>query len=422
MFKLLFLIPVTLFATQLDDKLSKYIEIFNLKSPKTYKNIEPLKYEFGKSLFEDTALSLSDNISCKTCHDPQFGTSDGIPFSIGTGGIGIGSRRVQAKAGITPRSSPHLFNKGHESFVTMFWDGRVLYNSNEDFYETPEEGLNGSSPLFFDIVSKIDNVMAMQALFPIADTLEMRGRKFESLSNRQVWKKVAQKIKRKAIYKKYINDGFNIADIANALAYFQKIEFQVNDTRYDDYINGNISALSDKEKRGMLVFVEKARCVRCHKGELLTNKAFQNVASPQLGPGKTSDKNDEGRYLVTGDERFKYGFLTQPLRNIVLTAPFMHDGAFATIDDVIEHYDNPFKSLDNYSISIIPDLFSFNYNSRIYVEKNQYRNFYRKENIAPVLRRPLNLSKDEKLDLKCFLEKSLTSKKYLGKKIPYQCN
>lgn len=395
-----------------DQKLQKYIKTFVISSPKTVPGRGSKKFEFGKMLFEDNDLSVSKNISCLSCHNPTLGSSDALPFSIGSGGVHNGLKSKQLLAKLTSRSSPHLYNKGHDSFRTMFWDGRVFYDDFEDAYETPEPGLNGKAPVYNDIVEKIENVLSMQALFPIASSVEMRGESFKGLSNREVWKKISDRIANKKIYKQYITHDFNIADIANALAFYQKVEFQVNDTPFDQYIAGDLQVLSDKEKEGAVVFFEKGRCSRCHHGALLSNQAFQGVGVPQIGPGHTKDKNDEGRYLITGKEFHKYGFLTQPLRNIALTAPFMHDGSLKDLEAVVVHYNNPSRSIDDYSVRDLQTLYSGIFNDFIYVDKNPYRNIYRKQAIAPPIKAPLGLNSREIDSLVCFLKKSLTQQKY----------
>jgi len=399
-------------ASAIDQKLQKYIKSFVISSPKTVVGKGSDKYEFGKMLFADKDLSISKNISCLSCHNPSLGSSDGLPFSIGSGGVHNGLKSKQLSAKLTSRSSPHLYNKGHNSFRTMFWDGRLFYDEFEDSYQTPEPGLNGKSPLFKDIVEKIENVMSMQAIFPIASTVEMRGEAYKSLSNREVWRKISNRIANKSVYKKFITHDFNIADIANALAFFQKVEFQVNDTPFDEYIAGNLDSLSSKEKDGAVVFFEKGRCSRCHHGVLLSNQAFQGAGVPQIGPGHTKDKNDEGRYLITGREFHKYGFLTQPLRNIALTAPFMHDGALEDLKTVVVHYNNPSRSIDDYSVLDLQKLYGSIFNDFIYVDKNPYRNIYRKQAIAPQIRTPLGLNNIEVNSLVCFLKKSLTQEKF----------
>jgi len=407
-----FFISFNAYADHIDERLESYFENFLIKPPQTILNKRPKLYEFGKSLFNDKDLSLNKNISCSTCHIPELGTVDALALSIGEGGEGTHLLRRQMRAGITSRNAPHLFNKADPSFKALFWDGRVSLNSRTGVYETPEPGLNGENPEYYEIVDKVENLLAMQSLFPIVNHIEMRGSNFNHLDNHSVWKKVSNLIRAKKKYQDYISDDFNIADIANALSYYQKIEFQVNDTPMDRFIKGNRSSLSLTEKKGALVFFEKGRCSRCHLGPLLTNRSFQSVSAPQIGPGLNSKNNDEGRYLVTKNENHKYEFLTQPLRNIAITAPFYHNGAYASLREVIDHYDNPSKAIHNYDVTQLERLYSLNYNEMIFVDRNHYNNFYRVQSLNNILKTPLRLSEQDKSSLICFLKKSLTQEKY----------
>ncbi len=118
-----FSLPTFAQTHSLDEKLIDYINAFQISVPKTVTKDKPDLFEFGRKLFQDKNLSLSNNITCMTCHHPNLGTGDSLPFSIGTGGRGHGVGRFQNGAGLTPRNAPHLYNKGHSSLTTMFWDG-----------------------------------------------------------------------------------------------------------------------------------------------------------------------------------------------------------------------------------------------------------------------------------------------------------
>ncbi|MCT4641241.1 MAG: hypothetical protein N4A33_03020 [Bacteriovoracaceae bacterium] len=425
---LFIILPLELFASKLniDLALRKYINDFNVKSPSTIKNDRPLLYQFGKKLFQDNSLSLSKNITCMSCHHPKLGSSDRLPLSIGTGGRGHGIGRFQNGAAITSRSAPHLYNKGHPSLTTMFWDGRVSYDRKNHIFYTPEEKLNGHKPTYHFITSKLENVMAMQALFPIASTAEMRGEKFKHLTNLEVWRLVTNNILKNSNYKEelkhYKLKTFNIADIANALAYFQKIEFQVNNTPFDNYLKGNNQALSIKEKEGAIIFFQKARCARCHSGQLLSNQKFQNIASPQIGQGVNNPINDKGRYLITQQRIHQYAFFTQPLRNIALTAPYFHNGAYKTIKEVIEHYNSPHLSLLYYDITNINHRYRYNYDTPLYLNQDTQNNKEKLNFLDPILKKPLELSQNEIKSLTCFLKKSLTQKKLHNQISFNECN
>lgn len=406
--------PASMAVQDLDNEIHRYVEMFNLGTPSPTPNSDKLKFEFGKKLFSDNTLSLTNNISCHTCHSTDFGSSDGLPFSIGTGGIGEGSERIQGNAHITPRSSPHLFNKGHASVKTMFWDGRVRLDSRTNTYVTPEPGLNGSNPKLDYIANKIENVMAMQALFPMVNPVEMMGEKNSTLSNEAAWKLIAERVKSDPKYNRYVSKiaDFNIADIANALSYFQTIRFEVTNTPYDEYLAGDKSALTPIEKEGAMIFLDSGRCVRCHNGPLLSNNAFQSVATPQIGAGIDKNKDDLGLFHAIPDPRAKYRFKTQPLRNVALTAPYMHNGVFKDLTEVMVHYNNPRISNDNYSTNEIQRMFFKNYHELFHHDTDGARNEARKNSIERMLRSPLNLSESDLAKLVCFVKKSLTEKKF----------
>jgi cytochrome c peroxidase len=147
--------------------------------------------------------------------------------------------------------------------------------------------------------------------------------------------------------------GFEYA--ANAIAAFQTAAFARYDTPYDAYVAGDRSALSDQQKRGALLFFGKANCAKCHLGPLLSDQKFHNIAVPQLGPGRGPLPGlDAGREEQTGLASDRFLFRTTPLRNVALTAPYFHDGAFATLVGAVKHYVNVSRSLQSYDPSQLP--------------------------------------------------------------------
>lgn len=385
-------------SAPIDKLLGRYIKDFLITPPALVIIDNPKKYKLGKLLFSEQKLSLMNDRSCLSCHDPKLGTSDGKPFSFGTDGI-------------TNRNSPHLYNKGHDKIRSLFWDGRVSYNPRTKTYITPEPNLNGVNPKYKFITDKIENVLAMQALFPMVNPTEMRGEVNINLTNLEVWQKIEQIISQDSKYS-FWKTEIDIATIANALSYFQKIAFQVNDTPFDKYVEGDLDALSSKEKSGALVFMEQGRCVRCHFGPLLSNQFLQNVGSPQTGKGANLSHNDEGQFSFTGNSNHKYAFLNQPLRNVAITAPFFHSGAFTSIEEVINHYNDPRKSLDTYDGLSMLNAYNSMYVSDIYVLKNKFQVEDKKKYLNNILRSPLNLTDTQKSDLSCFIKKSLTQIKF----------
>ncbi len=370
--------------------------------------------KLGAKLFKDPILSGPQNISCQTCHHPDFGTSDGLPLSIGTGGSGLGPLRVQNSAGVTRRHAQHLWNKGHEAHTHMFWDGRVGL-SYRGGLKTPEPKLNGKSPKRADIAKLLRTPLEAQALFPIANDKEMFGENPKGLNNFEKWKIVSRRVYKDSAYRAEFKKlfrvnalNFNIGYVAQALAQFQKIRFQATDTAWDRYLRGQREALSIKQKKGALLFMTKGFCVACHSGPLLGGVSFQSSAAPQITP--LDGKEDFGRYELTRMETQKFKFKIPALRNVALTSPYFHSGAFATLEEVVDHYNDPFTSLSNYSVFAALSSYSNNYILRFQemsVQSSQERlkrlpRFYQ-------MNRGLHLTQEEKNQLIDFLKNGLTS-------------
>ena len=215
-----------------------------------------------EALFSDKVLSLSGEISCQTCHHPDFGTGDGLPVSIGTGGKGIGTNRNIHHGKIIARNSPSLFNKGHPFTTRFFWDSRIQYNRRSEEFIFPNQEELTSHDEWFKIQDTIDSPLALQALFPMTSADEMTGEGFEELDELSKWQRILEKVLRIEEYavelkKIYPNEEINIGHIANALAQFQRIKFQVHNTPYDKYLRGDRSALSYEEKKAFLYTLVK---------------------------------------------------------------------------------------------------------------------------------------------------------------------
>lgn len=400
------------FAIELDKTLSQYVQTFKFAPVEKLKIDRPALYRLGKKLFFDKRLSLTEKISCSTCHDPNYGSSDALPFSIGVNDNGIGTERIQINGKLTRRTSPVIINKGHADFDKMFWDGRVFYSRATKRFYTPEKGLNGTNPKYTHITSVLESALAAQALFPMTSSVEMKGAENEHLSNIEVWNKIEKRILGVDEYKVLIKRAFkidkvNIAHLANAIAYFEGRFFQATNTPWDKYLRGDKKALSDDEKRGAIIFSTKARCARCHHGKHLTNFAFQNIAVPQIYNNDHS-KPDRGRYEIVPQDFTQFGFLTQPLRNISKTSPYFHNGAFKSLSEVIEHYSNAKESLYFYNVQSLNKLFSKNYLHQFSVDLSPKTLSEMERKLHPLLRRSFKLTEKEKKYLLKFLEVSLT--------------
>jgi cytochrome c peroxidase len=142
--------------------------------------------------------------------------------------------------------------------------------------------------------------------------------------------------------------GFQHA--ANAIAAFTADAFTTVDSPLDRYLGGDASALGEAEKRGAILFFGDAKCGSCHLGPHLTDQLFHSIAVPQVGPGMSpNEPEDRGRERVTASAADRFQFRTPPLRNVELTGPWMHDGAYTTLEGAVRHYIDVELALRNYS-------------------------------------------------------------------------
>lgn len=358
---LLLISPLSLFADDLDEKLRSMLKQQNIEAQNFKKDTDSSLYRLGEKLFSDNDLSGNRNISCQTCHHPDFGSSDKLPLPIGEGGSGIGPRRTVDSGSIIPRNSPHLFNAALSGKTLMFWDGRVTYDPKTKVFQTPEKGINGPSPKHPEICKPLTSALSAQAMFPPLSHDEMRGQKgsneiADSKNNIEAWKKLTQRITSKKEYEKLLVSAMptvkleklTFGHLAEAIGHFQANKFAVNNTPFDKYLRGNNNALTENAKKGAVLFYSTARCFMCHSGPNLTDGKFHNVAFPQVGPGKDLNHDDKGLYAVTGVDFDKYKFKTPGLRNVALTAPYGHSGSLKTLRKVVQHYEHPMRSNHHY--------------------------------------------------------------------------
>lgn len=364
--------------------------------------------ELGKRLFMEPNLSGNKNISCLSCHQPMKGSSDGLPLS-----------HTQDNSGILRRNSIGLFNAGRPGHTFMFWDGRVQLDEKTHTFSTPEKNLPP------EITNVLTSALSAQALFPMVSTEEMKGRSGENeiadaKNNLEAWDKILNRLKSeeagngrfknyaelfKAAYPGTPVEKINIGHVAEAIGRFEREQFQTTGSPFNQYLKGNNEAMTDKQKRGLLVFIERGKCIACHQGgELGLNSFFASVGVPQWG-AKPLHK-DLGRGEINNEAFRNYFFRTPSLLNVGLTAPYMHNGAFKTLREVINHYSNIKTSLSNYKISD-----STRKTLPVEVEvlnDNLTLNEIFKSIQAPFLRNGLNFTEEEKDELEEFLSVALT--------------
>ena len=321
---------------------------------------DPEKAALGQLLFYDPILSGNRNISCGTCHHHDHFSADGTSLSIGEGGIGLGPKR-RATTGYNrpkkriPRHAPALWNIGAQEFTHFFHDGRV---SHSDLFEN---GFN--TPAEEWLPPGLSGLLAVQALFPMTAQFEMAGNPKENevagaihdrLDN--AWPILAKRVRIVPEYGVAFVRAFDdvdrpedvtIAHIANALADFMGSEWRSLDSAYDAYLTG--TPLPDSAERGRQLFFGVANCASCHSGPLFTDHGFHAIGLPPFGPGRTRRFDpmvrDVGRMAESNVLEDAYRFRTPSLRNVALTAPYGHNGAYPTLEGIVRHHLDPVAGL-----------------------------------------------------------------------------
>lgn len=239
----------------------------------------PAKVELGKQLFFDPRLSGNNTMSCASCHMPDRAMGDGVAWNKGETGVTL------------VRNTQTILNVGF--YARYFWDGRS--DSLED-----------------------------QALKPIESAVEMN----------QPLDELERELNEIPGYASQFQSVFgakpNRGDTARALAAFQRTLVS-GPSPFDRYLLGDENALSPNAKRGLKLFAGAARCVDCHHGPHLSDGEFHRIGTSE---------EDEGLAMHSGKSEDRYLFRTPSLRNVADTAPYMHDGSFHSIDEVLEYYYN----------------------------------------------------------------------------------
>ena len=317
--------------------------------------LEPM-VELGQALFFDPELSGNRDISCGTCHVPFLTTSEGIPLSIGHGGTELGPFRVRGAAAIIPRHSLDLFHRS--DLDALFWDGRVERLSTGEVV--------GPVPT----PPGITTALQLASIVPLLDRHEMRGDPgdigFDGRPNElatlddddalAIWTAIAARLGAIEGYPVLFAQAFgdpeiDIGRVAIALARFQEVFWgPLETTVVTD------PARADLVAQGEALFRRDGGCARCHSGEHFTDERYHDLAVPPIGPGFADAGGlDEGRFRVTRAPADRFAFRTPPLRNVALTPPSMHDGAYPTLEAAIRHHFDPAGSLRAYTGEHLPD-------------------------------------------------------------------
>ena len=237
------------------------------------------KRALGEALFHDRRLSVDESLACASCHERAKGFADGRAQ-----GRGVPGRPLK-------RHTPTLWNLAWSSPV--FWDGRArsLEEQVAGPIESPDEMAQPLAAVVARLAADPVTARAFADAFPEAPQLDA-------------------------------------ANLAKAIATYERALVSP-DTRFDRWIAGDAQALTQNEIAGFRLFTGKARCVQCHSGFAFTDYAFHDIGLPG---------GDRGRGAVLRLEAAEYAFKTPGLRELGRSAPYMHDGSLATLEDVLRHY------------------------------------------------------------------------------------
>lgn len=355
-------------SPSLDARLAFQMQRAGVHAPTDAPAPSPELVKLGEALFWDPELSGNRDIACATCHLPALATGDALAVSIGTKGRGLGELRdAGAARELVPRNAQPLFNMGYSEWSALFWDGRVAVDAAGRLI----------SPASDRLPAELDSALAAQAMFPVTSRSEMRGDRgdkdvfgarnelaaIDDYRTTALWQALMQRLLAipdyvelfAAAYPDIAPAALDFAHAANAIAAYEISAFTFEDSPFDRYLRGERDALSPAARRGALLFYGEAGCAACHSGPLLSDQQFHNLAVPQIGGGKDREQPyDLGRARETGNDCDRFAFRTPPLRNVALSSPYMHNGAFNTLPEVLRHHLDPVAGLRSYDPGPVP--------------------------------------------------------------------
>ena len=247
-----------------------------------------VKIALGRRLFFDAQLSIDRTVSCATCHEPERAFADTRPLAVGVFGR------------VGKRNSPALVNRGLGRL--QFWDGRA-------------------------------QSLEAQVVQPIEDPNEMASSVDETV------KRLAADASYRTEFQTAFFEPVTAVNLGRALASYLRT-VRSADSPFDRFVDGQTDALSLEAQTGMRIFRSKARCVFCHQEPTFTDEQLHNTGVAfQPGPDGAALFQDDGRFAITRLDRDRGAFKTPTLREVALTAPYMHDGSLKTLAEVVDFYD-----------------------------------------------------------------------------------
>lgn len=370
--------------------------------------------DLGRFLFFDHVLSGVEQTSCATCHHAAFQFADGRNIARGvfctlsadgtsidcdeapapgTGGNVVGPARTSP---LNQRNTPSVINTA--LFPKQMWNGRFAFVDDSSIdvnYLDASLGFSFPAP---ENVLFTRSLLTGQAHIPVTEAIEMTG-DFPTFGQPFPPPEVRNDLIRntladilgtipayRALFESAYGPGTQVFPqdptvgagdpipylaIADAMAHFEEQDLVMTDSPWDDFLAGDDHALSRRQQRGALVFFGRGQCVDCHTGSMFSDFENHNIGVPQVGPGTgKSDLSDPaygglnswdfGGEELTGARGDRFKFRTPPLRGVALQSPFMHNGAYATLEDAILHHVNPRRSYRRYDDSQVePDMQAF---------------------------------------------------------------
>lgn len=299
-------VPVSQLSGPVEDKPRLQIDAYDsrqLRALPAADDQPPAKVELGRALFHDKRLSHDDSISCASCHDLARAGVDNLPVAVG----------INGRQGSV--NTPTVFNSRFN--FRQFWDGRAAS-------------------------------LEAQAPGPVHNPLEMASSWQEVIGKLSADRQIKQQ------FRQLYPDGITADNIADAIASFEKT-LVTTGSRFDQYLDGNHSALSEEEIRGYQLFRDYG-CISCHQGINLGGNMFQRFGIVgDYFAGREIKPSDLGRYNVTGLEEDRFVFKVPSLRNVALTAPYLHDGQIDKLESVVvimgKHQLG--RTLDDQDVSLI---------------------------------------------------------------------
>lgn len=291
---------------------------------------DPARRALGRLLFFDPVLSGTEDVACATCHHPDFAMADGRDLPAGPSGVGLGPERRLTDPDMVPeaRNAPTVVNAGLNQFAAqvtaagfMFWDGRARSLERLAVFPLLERSeMRGDA---YPVPEAVDSAMAR--LRGIPEYVDLFREAFPERAARADRGEVASAV--------------DSLPYAMAVAQFVR-SLESRGSPYDRFVAGDDGALTAAQRRGLELFHGKAGCAGCHSGPMLSDFRFHVVGARQQGPGfRFTPHEDFGRWIATELEDDRWAFRTPSLRNVALTAPYMHAGGYATLREVVEFFD-----------------------------------------------------------------------------------